>query len=114
MCWLEGGTSVTITPGEQGVSATSPPRGAGPHFQINIQKCPDCKQATLQASTGEKEMAPAEIERIECDAIIMQSGRRARSAIPPKNLRETPGLGVEDLIHPIVCRRLLSDSRLEN
>lgn len=64
------------------------PRGATPDFQIHVHECPDCRQATVQASAGEKPIGPAEIERIHCDAVIAEPGRRTRSVIPPKTRRE--------------------------
>ena len=89
---LESGTLNGTTASEQIDSEISAPRGAGragqPRFQINVHKCPDCERATIQTGAGEKRIRTAEMERIECDATIVQRGGRARSAIPPKTRRE--------------------------
>jgi HNH endonuclease/Domain of unknown function (DUF222) len=82
------GTSKRTTDSDQASCAAPAPRGATPNFQINVHQCPDCRQATVQTSAGEKPIGRAEIERIHCDAVIAEPGRRARSVIPPKTRRE--------------------------
>ncbi len=64
------------------------PRGSrvaetGPRFQIHVHQCPDCEQATIQTSRGERPISRAERERAQCDTQLKEPGKRNRSTIPP-------------------------------
>jgi len=64
------------------------PRGArgaktGPRFQVHVHQCPDCSQATVQTSRGERPISRAELERVQCDAQLKEPDKRNRTTIPP-------------------------------
>lgn len=79
------GTLVDITESEQRDNEKPAPRGASPAATIHIHECPKCSRAAIQTSSGEKAVDPG---RHRGDATILEPGKRARSAIPPRIRRE--------------------------
>jgi len=51
--------------------------------QIIVHKCPDCESASTVTSRGEIPLAVSELERMECDARIEESGQPNKATIPP-------------------------------
>ncbi len=59
-----------------GTCATTP-------VQIHVHKCPECEHATTATSRGDIPLAASELERLECDAKISETGQPNKSSIPP-------------------------------
>ncbi|MBC8424078.1 HNH endonuclease [bacterium] len=56
--------------------------------QIVISKCPDCGAARAKTGRGFLRISPAELAAAECDATVLEPGRRARRTIPPSIRRQ--------------------------
>jgi 5-methylcytosine-specific restriction endonuclease McrA len=59
------------------------PRAAGPAVQIVVQQCPDCANAGVVTSRGERRLAPAQLDALGCDARVRRAGGTNRATIPP-------------------------------
>ncbi len=57
------------------------PRGAA--VQIVVQQCPDCAAATAVTNSGERRLAPAQVEALACDARVSRAGKPNRATIKP-------------------------------
>jgi hypothetical protein len=64
-------------------AAENPRRGAAPAIQIVVQQCPDCAAASVVTSRGEKRLAPAQVEAVNCDARVRVRGGPNRATIKP-------------------------------
>jgi hypothetical protein len=58
-------------------------RAAGPAAQIIVQQCPDCERAAAITSRGEKQVAPAQLAALACDARVQRPGKPNRATIAP-------------------------------
>ncbi len=52
-------------------------------FQIVVYRCEKCGSASVQTAEGLRPLSTAEQERIECDAQVLEPGKRNRATIPP-------------------------------
>ena len=62
------------------------PRGAlasAPPVQIHVHE--NQGRLTVQTDSGERELSRADSERMQCDAVICQRGKRNTTTIPPKS-----------------------------
>lgn len=55
--------------------------------QIHLHQCPDCEKATVSTRRGELTLSPKERDRLRCDAMISQPGKRNLRTIPPRTRR---------------------------
>jgi hypothetical protein len=65
------------------------PRGAlgvRPPVQIHVHEKDD--RMTVPTRAGERELSPAEADRMRCDAVISRPGQRNTATIPPRIRRE--------------------------
>jgi hypothetical protein len=56
--------------------------------QIVIVKCPECASARVKTAGGFRTISPAELAAAECDAVVVEPGKRARRTIAPATRRE--------------------------
>ena len=100
--------------------------GFTPAVQIHVHKCPECKEATITTSRGKSPLTPKELDRLSCDAQVVESGKPNRATIKPSIRREAlsrdqhscQGPGCRNTrfleIHHIVPRQLGGTNELKN
>jgi ribosomal protein L44E len=52
-------------------------------YQVIIYKCDECGKVTVPTAGGERRLSRTEAEAVECDARVLEPGKRNRSTIPP-------------------------------
>jgi len=78
---LEGMSALLESADPQAAGSTSP-------VQIHIQRCPDCQDAAITTSRGSVSLTAQELERLSCDAQIVEPGKPNRATIKPSVRRQ--------------------------
>ena len=107
------------------VAATAAPTH-GPAAQVIVHKCPECGRAAAVTARGERELAPAQVAALACDARVREPGGVNRATIPPKVRADvlardrhrcaTPGCGAARFleVHHVTPRNRGGSNRVEN
>ncbi len=80
------GTFKPATDCRQISSGKIAPRGAS--TVVHIHRCPECERVAVVTSRGDLELGRAEREKLDCDALVVEPGKRSRSLVPPSRRRD--------------------------
>ena len=76
--------------GAEGKVEHASPRGnTKSPYQVNVQLCERCGSGTVETTKGSKELSPAALRSILCDAKIRKRGKRNRAVLPERLRRQT-------------------------
>ncbi len=116
---LEGLAALVDSVDPQGADSASP-------VQIHIHHCPACEKTEVTTSRGPVALSAQELERLSCDAQLVEFGQRNRATIKPSVRRQVlsrdqhrcqvVGCGNTRFlqIHHIVSRRKGGTNHLKN
>lgn len=80
------GTLPSASDCDDNSSVEMTPRGAS--TLVHVHRCPECGRAAIATSRGDLELGWADREKSDCDARIIEPGKRSHSVVPPGRRRE--------------------------